>query len=288
MNGGIEFVTTLKPAAAAPESGKGKSKSRKRSASSSASKPRKRKKEKLVAGASLEEAAEFQAKIEARGIVYMSRVPPYMQPKKVRSLLEPHGAVGRIYLAPEEKRQHEKRVKFGGNKKQNFTEGWVEFERKEDAQASAELLNGRQIGGGGGKRKRSWYSNDIWTLKFLEGFKWRHLTESITAERAEQKQRVAAELSEAKRERTFYLSKVGHSKALRERKGRARGMPALADRGTDDIAPSSAAPSAKGGAPAAESEEQPEALRFFSQRLTAKESSADNVDEALLLSVFSK
>lgn len=35
------------------------------------------------------------------GIVYLSRVPPFMKPHKVKNLLSRYGSVGRIYLKPE-------------------------------------------------------------------------------------------------------------------------------------------------------------------------------------------
>lgn len=35
------------------------------------------------------------------GIVYLSRVPPFMKPHKVKHLLSQYGSVGRIYLKPE-------------------------------------------------------------------------------------------------------------------------------------------------------------------------------------------
>ena len=35
------------------------------------------------------------------GVVYLSRIPPFMQPRKVRHLFSPFGPVGRIYLQPE-------------------------------------------------------------------------------------------------------------------------------------------------------------------------------------------
>ena len=40
------------------------------------------------------------------GIVYLSRIPPYMKPAKVRHLFSRHGVVGRVYLQPEGKAQH--------------------------------------------------------------------------------------------------------------------------------------------------------------------------------------
>ena len=35
------------------------------------------------------------------GIVYLSRIPPFMKPLKVRHLLSQHGEVGRVFLQPE-------------------------------------------------------------------------------------------------------------------------------------------------------------------------------------------
>ena len=35
------------------------------------------------------------------GVVYLSRVPPFMRPRKVRHLLSKYGSIGRVYLQPE-------------------------------------------------------------------------------------------------------------------------------------------------------------------------------------------
>lgn len=35
------------------------------------------------------------------GVVYLSRIPPYMKPHKLKYLLSPYGKVGQIYLQPE-------------------------------------------------------------------------------------------------------------------------------------------------------------------------------------------
>lgn len=43
----------------------------------------------------------FEADLNNRGVVYLSRIPPYMQPQKIRHLLGQYGEVIRIYLAPE-------------------------------------------------------------------------------------------------------------------------------------------------------------------------------------------
>lgn len=83
------------------------------------------------------------AAINKSGVVYLSRVPPYMNPHKLRSLLEPYGKINRLFLAPEDPTARSRRIKSGGNKKRFFTEGWVEFVRKKDAKKACELLNVR-------------------------------------------------------------------------------------------------------------------------------------------------
>ena len=35
------------------------------------------------------------------GIIYLSRIPPYMKPLKVRQMFSEYGEVGRIFLQPE-------------------------------------------------------------------------------------------------------------------------------------------------------------------------------------------
>ena len=66
-------------------------------------------------------------------------------------------------------------MKFGGNKKRNFTEGWVEFLDRRVAKAVAMALNSGPIGG----RKSNYYHDDLWNMKYLPKFKWSHLTEKI-------------------------------------------------------------------------------------------------------------
>src|SRR5690606_4737948 len=109
------------------------------------------------------------------GVVYLSRVPPFMKPMKVKDLLSKFGAIGRIFLAPEDPKVHAKRVKYGGNKKKDFEEGWVEFLNKKDAKLCAETLNARIIGG----KKGNFYYDDIWNIKYLPKFKWHHLQAQI-------------------------------------------------------------------------------------------------------------
>ncbi|KAJ4164488.1 hypothetical protein LMH87_006161 [Akanthomyces muscarius] len=148
--------------------------------------------------------------VHRSGVVYLSRIPPFMKPAKLRSLLEPYGAINRIFLAPEDPTAHARRVKAGGNKKRSFTEGWVEFLRKKDAKAVCELLNARTIGG----KKGSYYRDDIWNLLYLKGFKWHNLTEQISTENAERASRMRAEISKTSRENKEFVRNVEQGKVL--------------------------------------------------------------------------
>jgi ESF2/ABP1 family protein len=118
--------------------------------------------------------SELRAAIAKTGVVYLSRIPPRLSPTKIRQLLSPFGSpVLRIFLAPEPTAEYTRRVKSGGSKRRQFTEGWVEFEDKKVAKKAAELLNAQRIGS---KKGDFWY-DDLWCIKYLPKFKWHHLTE---------------------------------------------------------------------------------------------------------------
>ncbi|KAK1759232.1 hypothetical protein QBC47DRAFT_292766 [Echria macrotheca] len=148
--------------------------------------------------------------IKKSGVVYISRVPPYMTPAKLRSLLEPYGKINRLFLAPEDPQARTRRIRNGGNKKKSFTEGWVEFIRKKDAKKACELLNAHPIGG----KKGSYYRDDIWNLLYLSGFKWHNLTEQIAAENAERASRMRAEISKTTKENKEFVRNVERAKML--------------------------------------------------------------------------
>ncbi len=127
-------------------------------------------------------SAAYTEAMNRRGVVYISRVPPYMKATKLRWLLEqmvPKGKkyirIGRIFLTPEDASFARKRKKAGGNTGKKFIDGWVEFEDKRVARWIADTYNTQAMGG----PKRSRYVEDLWTLKYLSGFKWNHLTEKI-------------------------------------------------------------------------------------------------------------
>jgi ESF2/ABP1 family protein len=146
------------------------------------------------------------------GVVYISRIPPFMKPHTVKHFLSPYApsGLGRIFLTPESQDAHKSRVRAGGNKKRNFTDGWVEFVSKKEAKIAVETLNARIIGG----KKGGYYYDDVWNLKYLKGFKWRHLTEQIANENAERVARMRAEDARERREVREYLKNVERAKML--------------------------------------------------------------------------
>lgn len=106
----------------------------------------------------VERFTEEQAK---RGVIYLSRLPPFMKPNKIRSLLGHIGRIDRVYLRVETDEERRKRVKAGGGRRVNFCEGWVEFLDKRDAKRAVRLLHNEAIGG----KKRNYYHDDLWCLK---------------------------------------------------------------------------------------------------------------------------
>jgi ESF2/ABP1 family protein len=57
--------------------------------------------EQVVKPLTPEALAAFNAAQERTGVVYISRIPPGMQPPKVRHLMSAYGEIGRVYLQQE-------------------------------------------------------------------------------------------------------------------------------------------------------------------------------------------
>lgn len=166
---------------------------------------------------SKESALSAEKAARRTGVLYLSRIPPFMKPSTLRSLLAPYGALNRIFLTPESATAHASRVRSGGNKKKSYTDGWVEFVSKRDAKNCAALLNGRSVGGKG------WYRDDVWVMKYLRGFKWRDLTEQIGNETAERASRMRAEVARSTREQKMFVDGVERGKMLENMENRKYG-----------------------------------------------------------------
>jgi ESF2/ABP1 family protein len=145
-----------------------------------------------------------------RGVVYLSRIPPHLRPGKVRRLLEQHGEITNLYLAAANKTREDKK-KYGRGKR--FVEGWVEFAEKKIAKRVAASLNGERMGRG----SRDRHADDLWSMKYLRGFEWRHLTEKQAYDRKVEESRQRLADAAAKRE-------VGEFQALVDERDRNSAM----------------------------------------------------------------
>lgn len=176
----------------------------------------------------------------------------------------------------------------------------MEFADKRVARRVADTLNGQQIGArsrvlafrsspshaslhAGGPR-RSAFHYDLWNIKYLSKFKWEQLTEEVAHAKAVREQRLALELSAAKRERDFYLKQVEASKAVEGAEARRarraeRALAAAQDGG--GAPPQPAAPPAAAAAAA-----RPE--RAFAQRPVRRAEGGARVSNATLRSVFGR
>jgi len=168
-------------------------------------KPKKKKKKSEKSG------LKKKKKEPKKGVVYINRPPAYMRPAKVQHVMAQYGEVTRIYLEPEDPTVRKSRKKQGGTAKIKYREGWIEFADRNIAKAVALSLNGHPVGG----NRRNFHYSDLWSLKYLPGFRWEHLTEKEKYEKRTRKNRLVAEISQAKRENELFLEKVHEGKQLK-------------------------------------------------------------------------
>ena len=163
------------------------------------------------------DAEQYRENLAKRGVIYISRVPPFMKPNKARTMFEQYGEVTRLYLAEEDRKLREKRREKGGNASKQFQEGWVEFADKSIAKSVAESLNNTRIEA----KKGSFYHDDLWNLKYLKNFKWEYLTEKISYERRVRESKLNLAMMHAKRtnaEVVELMEKTKVQKIVHERK----------------------------------------------------------------------
>jgi ESF2/ABP1 family protein len=157
-----------------------------------------------------EQLEKQKKRIKKTGVCYLSKIPPYMKPSKLRAVMTRFGEVDRLFLKPEDTTAHQRRVKYGGNKKKNYTEGWVEFVNKKDAKLAAATLNANKLGG----KKTSYYYDDIINIKYLSGFKWIDLTQQIAKETEARQAKLALELSQQQKLNKTFINNVEKSKTI--------------------------------------------------------------------------
>lgn len=73
-------------------------------------------------------------------------------------------------------------------------------------------------------RKSSKFYDILWSIKYLPRFKWTHLSERLTYERAVYRQKLQSEISQARREAAFFqenLDKSEHVKNMKKKKNKS-------------------------------------------------------------------
>uniref|UniRef100_A0A8V5GMF0 Uncharacterized protein n=1 Tax=Melopsittacus undulatus TaxID=13146 RepID=A0A8V5GMF0_MELUD len=130
-------------------------------------------------GSPCPEEEEEKEEAEPEGGVGTGAGPP-----PARALLGVHGELGRVFLQPR-----------GGGRA-----GWVEFRDKRAAKRAASILHGAPMS----LRPRSPFRHHCWSIKYLPGFRWPHLSERLSYERQVRAQRLRVEVAQAKREGGFY------------------------------------------------------------------------------------
>lgn len=155
-------------------------------------------------------------KKKKRGIVYISNIPKHLNVTMIREILGQYGKIGRVYLQPE-KETYEDKLKYKKKKRKHFTrhftEGWVEFESKRAAIFIASELNTKSIS----DKKGSRFYDTFWSLKYLPRFKWTHLSERLAYEKAVYRQRLKAEVSQARKEAAFFQANLDKSEKKKKK-----------------------------------------------------------------------
>jgi ESF2/ABP1 family protein len=155
----------------------------------------------------LEDNKDYKEKVRRTGIIYLSHIPEGMNVNVLREKLSKYSPK-RIYLVPDTKSRK-------GDKRQNYIEGWVEFEDKMFAKLCEYEINGQMIGG---KKRNNNLREEIWTIKYLHKFKWHHLMEKINHNKKMREQKMKAEIAQTRRETNFIIDKYEQSKVISELK----------------------------------------------------------------------
>ncbi|KAL2864477.1 RNA-binding ATPase activator ESF2 [Aspergillus lucknowensis] len=144
------------------------------------------------------------------GVIYFSSLPPYLKPFALKSLLETRGfgPITKVFLTPSVRPPSAPRRR--SNKRKTYSDGWVEFESKKTAKICAETLNASIVGG----RKGGWYHDDVWNMRYLKGFRWGDLMETIQRERSEREAKRRIEDTRARKEEKVFLQGYEKGKML--------------------------------------------------------------------------
>lgn len=133
--------------------------------------------------------------------------------------LLPRNPIKLLKKIDDSRRKH--RIKYGGNRKKCYTEGWVEFSDKKVAKRVALSLNCTKMV----PNKKGFYCDDLWTIKYLPKFKWENLTEKLAYDQRMRKEKMKTQLVQEKKKQEFFLEKLDLSKkikAMEEKKNKRK------------------------------------------------------------------
>lgn len=103
--------------------------------------------------------------------------------------------------------------------------GWEKIESRSKLSTTSERIQGASRSQRTYSDTPSW-RDDIWTMRYLSGFKWEMLGEQVAYERQVHQSRMRAELQRSKTEQNAYLQNVELARVLKKREERAAGAPA--------------------------------------------------------------
>lgn len=166
------------------------------------------------------------ADIAKTGVIFCSRVPPFMSLSKLRSYFSRYGKIGRIYAEPESVNDYKRRVKMGGNKKLKFIHGWIEFMDKTTAKRVAAMLNGQPVGE---KKRHNFWRDDLWNLLYLPKYKFHDVMAYLREHKNDRKEKLSFHLANARKENYNYMEQLEAEKQHKaiESKRRKQGLPAF-------------------------------------------------------------
>lgn len=164
--------------------------------------------------------------VDKTGVIFCSRIPPFMSLSKLKSYFSRYGKIGKIYAEPESLNDYKRRVKMGGNKKLKFIHGWIEFIDKTVAKRVAAQLNGQPVGE---KKRHNFWRDDLWNLLYLPKYKFNDVMAYLRENKGDRKEKLSFHLAKSRKENYNYMEQLEaekQHKAIEKRK-RKQGLPAF-------------------------------------------------------------
>ena len=132
------------------------------------------------------------------GILFFSRVPRDMRPSEIREIFTRFGPIFRqkfVVFETNTKKAQMLRKKIGKSKSLQFKEGWLEFNKFEDAKDAATQMNAQPVDVKNTRRA----AGELWACKVLpRGYRWEDLVTEMEGEKRLRRMKIQAELQREK------------------------------------------------------------------------------------------